>query len=63
MTDNKTTYNEYVFCKNCSFRGKIEINKGSSVNLEICPNCGNLTILRDPNGELLDRPHRPTSYR
>lgn len=63
MTDDKKTYELYVLCTNCNFRGKIEVQKGILVNQISCPNCDNLTIKIDHNGEKFSRPHKPTSYR
>lgn len=36
-----------VFCKNCDFRNKIEILKGTLVTNSTCPNCGNNTLDKD----------------
>ena len=63
MENNNTTYKAYVFCTNCNFRKELDIPKGSLVSDVSCPNCGNLTIKIDPNGEIFNRPHRQENYR
>lgn len=56
------TYEVYVFCENCYFKGKISIAKGFTVEQTKCPNCANNTLRTDPNGELFDRPPKTVSY-
>ena len=63
--DNKmenSTYEAYIFCANCSLHKKIDIPKGSTINQTKCPNCGNMTLRLDPNGELFDRPPKRIDY-
>ena len=59
------TYEAYIFCNNCYKHDKIKINKGSPINQVSCPNCGNLSIEIDPNGESFDKAKKRglTSYR
>jgi len=61
----KTTYEVYIFCGNCHYHGKIEINKGSPIEQSPCPNCGNLTLRIDPNGATFDPANKrePDNYR
>lgn len=33
------TYEVKVKCRNCGWRGKIEIEKGNAVSIALCPNC------------------------
>jgi len=61
-TQDESSFQAYVFCENCYCHKKILINKGLKINDAVCPNCGNKTLKIDPNGEIMDRPHRPTSY-
>ncbi|GEM_PF-2893641 len=63
--EQKITYEAYIFCDNCHYHGKIEINKGTIINETPCPNCGNLIISVDPNGAIFDpaNKRKPTSYR
>lgn len=63
MENNETTYMVYVFCTNCRFRKEIDVPKGVLISEVSCPNCGNLTIKDDPNGEIFNRPHKPVNYR
>ena len=57
MEENKTTYKAYIFCSNCHFKKEIDIPKGALISHVSCPNCGNLTLEIDPNGEIFNRPH------
>ena len=41
-----------IFCTNCAYRDKVEINKGTTIDEFPCPNCSNLTIKRDANAHL-----------
>ena len=43
--DNR--YSPYVFCNNCGFRGKIELEVGMLINRALCPECGNMTLERE----------------
>jgi predicted RNA-binding Zn-ribbon protein involved in translation (DUF1610 family) len=50
MIENNT-YNLLVFCKNCDFRNKIEIPKGTPIEKHPCPNCGIVDLQKDFNSE------------
>ena len=60
---NDTNYEVYIFCSNCLVHKKIEVPKGSLINQTVCPNCGNLTLEIDPNGEIFSRPPSRPNYR
>ena len=47
MTDG--TYKASVFCKNCDFRGEVDIPKGQMIEDTPCPSCENMTIEKDRN--------------
>ncbi len=59
---NDSTYEAYIFCQNCHCHKKINVPKGSLINQTGCPNCGNMTLKIDPNGELFDKPISYDSY-
>ena len=63
MENDRTTYKAYIFCTNCHFRKEINIPNGTLISEISCPNCGNLTVVDDPNGEIFNRPHIPTNFR
>jgi hypothetical protein len=50
MTENNF-YNLSVFCKNCDFRKKIDIPKGTPVEKCPCPNCDTINLEKDFNPE------------
>jgi len=49
--DKDQTYKVFVLCKNCSFRGEIEVEKGLLVEEKKCPDCGCIKLARDYNAE------------
>ena len=63
MSDSNSSYEVYVFCTNCLSHKKIEIPKGSTISQTLCPECDNLTLKIDPNGEIFDRPPKRNNYR
>jgi hypothetical protein len=46
------TYKAHVFCKNCLFRGELDVVKKTMVEDTECPQCGNATIEKDLNAHL-----------
>lgn len=40
------TYKANVFCKNCNFKGEIDIQKGQTIEFTECTNCGNNTLIK-----------------
>lgn len=53
--DKDQAYKVFVYCKNCPFRGEVEIQKGLLVEKKECPDCSCVTLERDYNAE-----HRQT---
>ena len=41
------TYKVKVYCENCDLRAEVDIEKGKVVDETKCPNCGNLTLVKD----------------
>ena len=46
MTETET-YKAKVYCKNCDFRGEIDVPKGQIIDDTICVNCGTSQLIKD----------------
>ena len=47
MENTNNSYNSKVYCKNCDFRGAIDIPKGQTIEQTECINCGTLELIKD----------------
>lgn len=52
MNENRT-YKAKVYCKNCDFRGQIDIEKGQTIDKTECTNCGNTELMKDQDLDLI----------
>lgn len=61
---NKSTYEADILCTNCSYCGKVDIERGAKIEETPCPTCGCMTIQRDYNAHLRNRKNdKPFSSR
>ena len=43
----ENSYKAKVYCKNCDFKGEIEIPKGQTIENTKCTNCGNAELMKN----------------